>query len=119
MSLTKMQILAANDMKLKPVVVPEWPDEDGKPGTVYLRVMAVGERDAYEVNWKKSNGTPDDFRTTYLARVLCNERGERLFSDDEMHLLKTKSGRVCHRLWSEAMAHNSIDEEDIQAAAKN
>lgn len=119
MSLTQAQILAANDLKLKAVEVPEWPDANGKPGIVYIRVMAVGERDAYEVAWKRANGTPDDFRTIYLARVLCNDKGERLFSDNELQLLKTKSGRVCHRLWDEAMKHNNIDEEDIKAAAKN
>lgn len=119
MTLTMAMIVAANDMKLKSVVVPEWPDDKGKPGVVYIRTMAVGERDAYEVTWKKSGGTPDDFRTIYLARVLCDEAGNRLFSDADMHLLKAKSARVCHRLWEEAMAHNNIDEKDIQEAAKN
>ena len=42
MALTADQILAADDMGLKEVNVPEW------GGSVYIRVMTVGERDEYE-----------------------------------------------------------------------
>ena len=39
MALTADQILAADDMGLKEVAVPEW------GGSVFIRVMTVGERD--------------------------------------------------------------------------
>ncbi len=60
MSLTAEQILAADDMGLKKVTVPEW------GGDVFIRVMSVGERDEYERMWigQKDKGI-DNFRTKW------------------------------------------------------
>ena len=47
MALTKDQILAADDMGMLKLAVPEW------GGDVYIRVMSVGERDASENEWMR------------------------------------------------------------------
>lgn len=113
MALTAEQILAADDMGLKRVAVPEW------GGEVFIRVMSVGERDTYERKWigKKETGI-DNFRTQYLAGVLCDETGKLLFSRDQIDRLASKSGAVMGRLFDEAMKHNRMTEEDVQELGK-
>lgn len=114
MSLTAAEILAADDLGLKKIHVPEW------GGEVYVRVMSVGERDAYEKLWigKKDSGV-DNFRTEYLARVLCDENGELLFSRDQIAALAKKSGAVCGRIFDAALTHNNMSAKDVEDLAKN
>lgn len=114
MALTKEQILAADDLGLLEVKVPEW------GGSVYIRVMSVGERDSYENEWmaNKSTGVPN-FRSKFLQRVLCNEKGELLFSKDEVEQLAKKSAAVTGRLWEAAMKHNKLSDADVEELAKN
>lgn len=114
MALTAEQILAADDMGLKEVAVPEW------GGSVFIRVMTVGERDEYERMWigQRDKGIAN-FRTQYLARVLCDEAGKLLFTRDKIDALAAKSGAVCGRLFDEAMQHNRMTEEDVQELGKS
>lgn len=114
MALTAEQIIASDDMGLKKLHVREW------GGDVYIRVMSVGERDNYERMWigKKDVGV-DNFRAEYLARVLCDEKGELLFSRDKVEALAKKSGAVMGKLFDEAMKHNSMTEEAVQDLGKS
>lgn len=113
MTLTADQILAADDLGLKEVAVPEW------GGSVYIRVMSVGERDEYERMWigKKETGV-ENFRTQYLARVLCDEKGKLLFTKQQTEALAGKSGAAMGRLFDEAMKHNRMTEEDVEELGK-
>jgi hypothetical protein len=113
MALTAEQILSADDMGLKKVHVKEW------NGDVHIRVMSVGERDEYERMWigKREMGI-ENFRTQYLARVLCDDKGSLLFNREQVAVLATKSGAVMGRLFDEAMKHNRMTEEDVQDLGK-
>lgn len=113
-ALTKDMILAADDCNLLKVSVPEW------GGDVYIRVMTVGERDAYENEWqrKKESGV-DDFRTKFLVRCLVDEKGNRLFDNGDVQRLATKSARVMNRVWLAAMEHNNLSDTTIEELAKN
>ena len=113
MALTAEQILAADDLGLKQVPVREW------DGDVFIRMMSVGERDAYERLWigKRETGV-DNFRTEYLARVLCDEKGELLFTREQVSTLANKSGAVMGRLFDEALAHNNMTEADVEQLGK-
>jgi len=114
MSLTEEQILAADDMGLLELEVPEW------GGSVHIRVMTVGERDSYENEWmvNKSKGV-DNFRSKFLQRVLCDENGELLFTAQEVDKLAKKSARVITRVWEAAMRHNALTDGDVEELAKN
>ena len=114
MTLTAEQILSADDMGLKKVHVKEW------GGDVHIRVMSVGERDQYERMWigQRDKGI-ENFRTQYLARVLCDEKGELLFGREKTAALAKKSGAVMGRLFDEAMRHNRMTEEDVQELGKS
>jgi hypothetical protein len=114
MPLTRDQILSADDLGLLEVQVPEWGD------SVFIRVMTVGERDAYENDWvvNKSRGV-EDFRTKFLARCICDLKGNRLFKDEDIPLLSQKSAKVMSRLWQKAMEHNALSDKDVEELAKN
>lgn len=113
MSLTKNQILAADDCRLAEVAVPEW------GGSVFIRVMSCGERDAYENDWvmNKNKGV-ENFRSKFLARCLCDDKGSRLFTDAEIGELSKKSAKVLGRLWQKAMEHNALTEADVEELGK-
>lgn len=114
MALTAEQILAADDLGLVKVNVPEW------GGDVFIRVMTVGELDAYQQEWAANKQTGvDNFRAKFLARCLCDESGTRLFSDDEILKLASKSAKVVSRLFDKAAQHNAITEKDVEELAKN
>jgi hypothetical protein len=116
MALTKEQILAADDLGLLEMKVKEW------GGSVFIRVMSCGERDAYENEWvaaKAKNSGVANFRTKFLARCLCDDKGERLFTDAEVEQLAKKSARVMSRVWAKAMEHNALTENDVEELAKN
>ena len=109
-------ILAASDIKSKvvPVEVPEW------GGTVHLRVMTAGERDAHELEWmaaKEKGGGVSDFRTKLLVRCLCDSAGKRIFTDAQIEGLKQKSADVVDRLWKQSMVVNKLTEAAVEAAA--
>jgi hypothetical protein len=113
-SLTKDQILAADDLGLLKLMVPEW------GGDVYIRVMTVGERDAYENEWQRKKETGvDDFRTKFLVRCLVDEKGMRLFDNADVARLSQKSARVMNRVWLAAMEHNNLSDQSIEELAKN
>jgi hypothetical protein len=117
MALTKEQILAADDLGLLEVPVKSW------GGSVYIRVMSVAERDAYENEWirnrKAGIESVDNFRTKFLQKVLCNESGELLFTTAaDVDALGNKSAKVMSLLWQKAMEHNALSEEDVQELGK-
>jgi hypothetical protein len=84
--------------KLEKVFVKEW------AGSVYLKVMSVGERDSHELDWleHKEKGVAN-FRTKFLLKVLCDKNGKLLFTETHMPLLVLKSASVMNRLWEKAM----------------
>jgi hypothetical protein len=108
--------MAAEDLGILKVNVKEWGGM-----TLGIRVMTVGERDAYEREWigKRETGI-DNFRTKFLARCLCHpETGERLFSDEKVEELAGKSAKVVSKLFDKAMKHNAMSEGDVEELAKN
>lgn len=114
-TLTAEQILAANDAGLMgPISVPEW------GGDVFIRVMTVGERDSYERLWigKKETGI-ENFRSEYLARCLCDDKGQLVFTRGQVAVLAGRSGAVVGRLFDAALKHNNMTEADVEQLAKN
>jgi len=74
--LSKGSILAADDIKIKFVDVPEW------GGKVGLRVISGTARDKFEACYTEKNMV--NFRVKFLAASLCGEDGELLFTDADV-----------------------------------
>src|SRR4051812_44994101 len=115
------QILAAKDLPLFPVEVTEWKDENGKPATVYIKILNGLEREQVEVLASKA---ANDLATSYwreqlLVRALCDAGGTPLFTAKEVELLSKKNGLVLKRLYDYAFKHNGFGAAAVAAAKKN
>lgn len=118
MTLTKEQILAANDLPREEVACPKW------GGSVWVRTMSGTERDAYEseILALKQEGQAvnyDNFRSRFLVRTICDESGGRLFVDSDVQALGAKSAKELDRLYDVAAKLNRMREEDVAALAKS
>jgi len=109
--LSKGAILAADDVKLKTVDVPEW------GGAVYMRVISGADRDKFEQAY--SDKELGMFRVRFLAASICDENGSRLFSDEEIDELGRKSSIVINRLFNAAFSHNAFTSEAIDELGKD
>lgn len=113
--LAKMQ--AADKLDLKAVEVPEW------KMTVYIKQLTAGARDSldsemYEL--KNNGGNPlDNMRSRFLARVLCDEKGQLLVKPSEFEKLAELSAKPLERIFEAAQEHCKLDADAIEDAAKN
>lgn len=101
-------ILAATRKPLR-VFVKDWGVDVG------VRVITVGERDAWEAAClkMKERGETKNFRSTYLAFVLCDpDTGARLFKDDELDQVAGLDAGVACSLMDKALKFNQITEAD-------
>lgn len=104
MSLTKAQILAADDLAREEIEVPEW------GGTVWVRMLTGAEM------MTVLNSQADSYQANMLAACLCDESGARLFSAEEAGEAMGKSYEVLSRLLEAARRLNNFNRE---AAEKN
>jgi hypothetical protein len=107
MALDRKSILAADDVRKEKVAVPEW------KGDVYLRVLTGTDRDRFEESY--ADQKMKAFRIRFLLLALCDEDGERLFSDDEADILGKKSSVVINRLFEAGWKLNAFTQEAVDA----
>jgi hypothetical protein len=118
MSITKDSILSFKGKPLTPVETPEW------GGTVYLRVMRGSERDAFEAETYKLNGKSLELnrvnaRARLLVKTLCDEQGNRLFTDADATQLGEQPADVLDRVYTVALRVNGFTSADVADLAKN
>jgi spore maturation protein CgeB len=111
MSLSKAAILAASDVRTEKVAVPEW------GGDVHIKTLSGTERDAFEDGY--SNEKMKNFRPRFLVLTLCDDKGDRLFTDAEVDALGKKSSTVLAKLFEKAWALNAFRAEDVDALGKD
>lgn len=92
---------------------------DGMAEPIFVRVLKVGERDAWEILALRSPSgkVPDNFRSRYLAMTLCDENGDRLFADDQWHEIADMDAGIVSNLFDVAARHNKLSEADITELA--
>jgi hypothetical protein len=59
------------------------------------------------------------FRIRFLLLALCDEDGERLFSDDEADVLGKKSSVVINRLFEAGWKLNAFTQEAVDALGED
>jgi hypothetical protein len=106
MALTKAKILAADDIKLKELdMTKEW------GGVVYVRTISGTERDFFEESYSEQK--MKGFRVRFLVLCLCDDKGERLFSDADTEALGKKSSSSLNKAFESAWAHNAFTPEAV------
>ena len=109
MALSRDEILAAQDMVPVRVDVPEW------GGETFVRPMTPTER----LQWESAQDAlaDSDRIPAFLARVLCDAGGKRIFEDGDGPALTNHAWHVLYRLWREAIKVNGLAHEVTGGAA--
>ena len=108
------QILAADDLPVESVDVPEWGI------TVRVRSLMAYERDALEMAIANSKSrTVDNLRARLCALSIVDDDGERVFSDADAHALGQKSARALDRVFAVAMRLNGMSAADVDDIVGN
>jgi hypothetical protein len=113
--LTKDQILAATQLPVEEVNVPEW------GGTVFVRTMTGTERDQCEqaILTAKEKKRRLNVRAMYAVRTIIDEKGNRLFADNDADELAKTSAKALDRIFGVALRMSGVKEEDIAELEKN
>jgi hypothetical protein len=114
MHLTKETILAADDLPLQEVSVPEW------GGHVWVRTMRAVERDAFEVAAMNGDGVNrENFRARLAVATLVDDDGTLLFGASDMDALGKKSAAALDRVMGVAMRLNGLSKDDVEDLVGN
>jgi len=116
--LSKDEILNVEDWSREEIFIPEW------KGSVIVRGLTASERDDFEANIFTGDGknrkfNHKDLRARLLSLTICNEAGERLFSDADIEKLGKKNGKVMDRLFGISQKLSGIGQTDLEDLLKN
>ena len=112
--LTREQILSANDIRTKTVSVPEW------GGDVLVRVLSGRERDTLEADFTSKKGAGlANFRARFAVLCICDESGNRLFTDKDVSELEKKNANTLTLVLEAGMRLNGLTQGDVDELAGN
>lgn len=117
MILDKKSILLADDVVKELVSVPEW------GGDVWVRGMTGASRDKFEASIVQTRGKDQslnmvNIRAKLASMTICDEAGQRLFSDADIAELSNKSAAALQRIFAVAQRLSGIGEEDVKELAE-
>ena len=112
------EILAADDMQIQTVVIPEW------GGPVYMRTLSgAAARHVQKIASDSVEGTADeiDVAVALLVRCICAgpDDGTLVFTPEDGPAVAEKSVAVINRLSKIAMRQNHMDADSQEATAEN
>ena len=113
MILSRDDILKVSDIKSELVYVPEW------GGDVYVRGMTGAERDSFEASivqtrGKKQSVDMTNVRAKLASMTICDEKGTRLFTEQDIKELAKKSASALQRVFGVAQKLSGIGDTDIE-----
>lgn len=118
-------ILAADDIKIVPVKTPEWPAVDGM---VNVRTLSGMGRERYLDSIREVTTHPGEQQSVKVLLegsgsklavcACCNDKGELLFTSEDVEALGAKSASALNRVVDAAADLNGLSEK-AKAAAKN
>ena len=116
--LNKEQILNADDLQIETVEVPEW------SGSVCVRTLSGAERDSFEESLftgigKDRQTKMANVRARLCGLVICDEKGNRLFTAADIERLGKKSCRPLDRIYEVAQRLSGISDTDVEEMVKN
>jgi hypothetical protein len=118
--LSKDQILASDRKKTVDVHVKEW------GGDVRLQELSASDRDMWENESFVLNaeGTgakfnPKHARARLVVRCIVDDKGRRMFTDDEVAAIGSLSAATVQRLFNAARKLNAISDDDLSELEGN
>lgn len=114
----KESILMISDLPIDPVYIAEW------KSNVYVRGLTAFERDQFESTLFTGEGKTrkqnfSNMRARLLVLTICDEKGNRLFSDTDADILGKKSAKALNKLFAKAQELSGIGEKDVEELIKN
>ena len=106
----RSRILAADDIKIEKVAIPEW------GGDYYIKIISGTDRDAFEDSYTEQKMKA--FRVRFLVLCLCDEGGSRIFKDEDAAELGKKSSVVINRVFEAAWKINAFTPEAVENLGK-
>lgn len=122
MYLTKESIINADDRDYKDVEMPEW------GGSVRIATITAGEKGKYETSLFKflPDGTRQinsknmaNLRTRLIAACVVDEQGERMFTDEDVKQLDSRSSASIERLFAACTELNALSVDDVEEIEGN
>jgi hypothetical protein len=128
LDITRDEVAAADDHRIIVVPVDEW-----KPGaSIYIHTPSAGDKDFFEREIVRAKDTDpvtgavtprafeqDEVRAAFIAMCARNSAGERIFTGDDIKMLKAKSIVPMDRLYKAILDAMIITPEDVDTIAKN
>lgn len=120
--LTREDILQADDLEKEKVYLEPW------DGHVYVREMTAEERDEFESDMVdvRQNGQGSEtqmdtrnIRARMAALTVVDKDDNRLFSEDDIKRLGSKSSRAMNKIFNKAQKLSGFTDEDVEELAKN
>lgn len=103
MRVTAASILAADDLPIKTMAVPEW------GGDVSYRALSIEELRQWEDAINDGGiPQPDKMMAHMLALSLCDEKGQALFKPEDAKALMGKNGQTVKALYEACCALNGL-----------
>ena len=114
-TLTKAQILEADDLPTEIVEVPEW------NGSVIVRTITGSERDAFEASVITESGgkNMEYLRSKLVALSVVDEEGNHLFTMNDAKELGEKSARAIDKVFSVAQRLSGLSKKDVEELTEN
>ena len=120
-ALTRAAILAANDMRVMRVPVPEWAEN----GVTEVCVRRFSVEDFKRIVSNPTSATTDggiEFALKVFIATVCDENGARLFGEEDRAALIEKDFGVLRRVADVALQFNKLKaqegEDDIAEGLK-
>ena len=110
MLLSREDILGLKDLQIEPIDLPEW------GGSAYIRCMSGAEREQFEHVFAQQESTM--IRATAAGLSLCDEKGQRLFTDKDFLLLATKNWKALDRIYTVARRLSVLTGDEMEALEK-
>lgn len=105
--LDRAAILAAGDLRLEAVPVPEW------GGSVYVRELTAAQRDEWEAELQDFPAARRNARAKLAALTVCDANRRLLFSASDVEALGRKSAGALQRVFNAALRLNRVSRLDL------
>lgn len=117
-TLTRKDILSAEDLKSERVKVPEW------DGSIIVQEMTGTQRDAWETSVVSTDGkggvviNSENMRAKLCAMSIVDETGKLVFTKGDITALGKKSSAALDRVTDVAKRLSRIGEDELESLGK-
>jgi hypothetical protein len=114
--MTADDILKIEDRATVKVSIPEWNT------TLTIRAFSGAERDSWEYELQqaqKAGKKVDNFRAKLAALIVVNDDGSKMFSNEQIEALGSKSAKALDRIFDAFIKLNKLSNDEVNDYEKN